>query len=40
MLIPLLDNWTVLPDERRDAGSVEGVQDGALHAALMLLEDE
>ena len=40
MLTPLLDNWTVLPDERRDAGSVEGVQDGALHAALMPLEEE
>jgi hypothetical protein len=39
MLTPLLDNWTVLPDERRDTGSVEGFHDGALHAALILLEE-
>ena len=39
MLTPLLDNCTVLPDERRATGSVEGVHDGALHAALMLLEE-
>ena len=40
MLTPVLDNCTVLPEERRDAGSVEGVHDGALHAALTTLEEE
>jgi hypothetical protein len=40
MLTPDLDNCTVLPEERRDTGSVEGVHDGALHAALMPLEEE
>jgi len=37
MLAPLLDNWTVLPDTKRDAVRVEGVHDGALHAALKVL---
>jgi hypothetical protein len=37
MLTPLLDSWTVLPDTKRDAGSVEGVHDGALYAAPKVL---
>jgi hypothetical protein len=40
MLTPLLANCTVLPEAWRDTGSVEGVHDGALHAALMPLEEE